>query len=216
MGKFLFRTFYVVAIDGFEVVLHGDGSPAVFLSGGFHLVCFGFVAQLAFRIVTEQGEGSSLVFVVRDGVVEHAGITGAVAEGQDRFLADFAVNEDNLVALDIDADELVASYQFVARRVLIEVSPNIFRLLFHAVAVVRANHMIGLDGHDVLDQGADGITLAAGHDIDGEVMLVQLGNHFGHGQIEGFAGLEVGEALNITALHVFVPPPMIKHKQSQF
>ena len=80
IGYCLFCAGYVIAVNRLEIVAHGYGNPAIFFAGSTHLVGFLLIAQFAFGIIAEQGESQCFVFVVGDGVVEHAAITGAVAE----------------------------------------------------------------------------------------------------------------------------------------
>ena len=84
-GYCLFCAGYIIAVNRLEIVAHGYGNPAVFFAGSTHLVGFLLVAQFAFGIITEQGEGKCLVFIVGDGVVEHTGITRGVTKGEYRL-----------------------------------------------------------------------------------------------------------------------------------
>ena len=83
-----------------------------------------------------------------------------------------------------------------------EIGTDIFALLHSAEGVVGADDVIRCDIHNILDKSPYSLTFTAGNDIDCEVVFIEIGNNFHHGQVEGLACLQVGKAFDISFVHV--------------
>ena len=68
------------AVDGFEVVLHGDDVVASFTPFGFTLCSFFEVGMVTCVIVSHEHEGGSAMLFVAQAVVVHGAVATAVAK----------------------------------------------------------------------------------------------------------------------------------------
>ena len=75
-----FASLYVVSVNGFPVVLHGYGNPAIFIAGIGHFLCGLWTAQLTVTVITDNAEGQCLILIIKYRIVQHAGVTGGITK----------------------------------------------------------------------------------------------------------------------------------------
>ena len=102
-----------VSVDGGPVIFHGNGDPVKFFTQREHLVRLFHIAVLALRIIAAEHEGQALIRIAAGRIFRHAGIAGAVAEGQNRLIADFLGDHTDLVHFEVLDDKFTAENQLV-------------------------------------------------------------------------------------------------------
>ena len=176
-----------VRIDHGKIALHGDRDIAL-----CDIVCGLLVPILLapFPDVVVRNDHvrlSKIGIPLIDGIVHHAGVAAAVAEGQHGALSDLPLHIDGLVRVEVLLDEAAGEHQLVAVFIL---EVHIGRLVLVPLLLdleVRADHMLRADvlaDGRVRYDGAGGRALRAADDPDLETVIIQVFHKLGHGQID--------------------------------
>ena len=180
---------YAFAVDGGPVVLHGNGNPIKFLAEGSHVFRLFDVAVFALGVVTAEHEGEALVGIVARYVFRHAGVAGAVAEGENRLHADFLRDDGDLVHLEILDNEFAAQYQLIVIVKDIRKTVRIALVRSDKVFVGTDDLSVGNIQRRVANNAADDKSVGAADDVDREVICLQILNDLQHGLVPALAAL---------------------------
>ena len=96
------------SVDGGKFILHGNGMEALLVTFLLERLGFFQAAVVPLQIVAEQQEGLPLVLAVIHGILGHSQVAGAVAEGENRHLADLLHDGGNLVHAEVLCHQLTA------------------------------------------------------------------------------------------------------------
>ena len=174
-----------VAVDGLEVIAHGDdvvASLTPLLPEGESLFAVGMVAGI---IVGYQHKGGRLVLRIAQRVVVHGRVAATVAERQHGHLAYLLRNLQHLVRLQVLDDELIGAHDvLLLAHGIIDAS---LRALtagheFH----VHTDDAVGGDADAFRQRTADEAVGAADH-VVGEAIVLQVFKDLQHGLIKTLA-----------------------------
>ena len=187
---------HVVAVDGAEIVAHGDHLEAGVGPLGFQTFILHGVSVITHIIVRHQHEGRAAVGVVADGVHVHAHVAAGVAEGEHGLAADLLDDLGDLVHLEIldeqliGADHVVPSLEHIFQTVLAMLAGGLER---H----VHADDALVGDVKHAFNEGAADEAVAAGADIAHKAVILQILHDLDHRGVETGG---VGHALE--AVHI--------------
>ena len=152
---------YAEAVDGLEVVVHGNDMIASLDPLGTQLEGLFTVGMVALLVVGYQHEGCRLVERVAEAVVVHGTVAAAVAKREHGHLANLLADLQHLVGLQVLDDELVGAHQvfFTTHGV---VDTGLGALAGGAQLHVHAYHAVGGDAERLDQRTADVYARPAG------------------------------------------------------
>ena len=192
-----------LAVDGLEVIAHGDDVVAGLTPLLAQLESLLAVGMVAHVVVGNEHKRRRLILRVTERIVVHGCVAAAVAEGEHRHLANLLGYLLHLVRLQVLDDEFVGAQDalLTAHRVV----DALCRTLGGGHEPdVHTDDTVGGDA-DAFRQRAADETVAARHHIAGEAVAFQIVEHLQHRLVEtlavGHARKTVG-GLGSVCLHV--------------
>lgn len=74
------QNFNIIAVNGLEIVTHGNFNPTVIVGELYAIIRFVSVAEFALRVVAYHEKAQTLVFVARYRVIEHGSIAARISK----------------------------------------------------------------------------------------------------------------------------------------